>query len=87
MMENAKNVIENSFLKLPLLRKTVSIVLLFTGIVMIISSVVIFIAPPNHVAYFSDWELWNLKRDQWNSDHVNIGNLFILFSSFSRNFP
>ena len=62
------------------LRPTTSLVLLFSGIVLLVSSIVLFIAPPTHVGHFSPWRLLGLGRCQWNLVHIMSGLLFVLAS-------
>jgi hypothetical protein len=30
------------------------------------------------VAYWADWRLWGLTKEQWGNVHINIGLLFLL---------
>lgn len=62
------------------LRPTTSIVLLFSGLVLLVSSIVLFIAPPTHVGHFSPWRMLGLGRCQWNLLHIMSGLLFVLAS-------
>jgi len=47
-------------------------------IVLILSSVVLYILPAGRVAYWTDWHLWGLNKDQWGSMHTVGGFAFIL---------
>jgi len=62
------------------LRATTSLVLLFSGIVLLISSIILFVAPPTHVGHFSPWRMIGLGRCQWNLVHIMSGLLFVLAS-------
>ncbi len=62
------------------LRATTSLVLLFSGIVLLVSSIILFIAPPTHVGHFSSWRMIGLGRCQWNLVHIMSGLLFVLAS-------
>ena len=59
-------------------RKVTSLTLLFSGIILGISSVVLYVGPPTHVAFFSDWSFGGLEKRHWNSLHIMSGILFIL---------
>ena len=61
-----------------MLRKVTSLTIFFSGIVVGISSVVLYMGPPTHVAFFSDWSFWGLEKYQWNSLHLMSGILFII---------
>lgn len=62
------------------LRPTTSLVLLFSGLVLLVSSIVLFIAPPTHVGHFSPWRMLGFGRCQWNLLHIMSGLLFVLAS-------
>lgn len=61
-----------------MLRKVTSLTLLFSSIIVGISSVVLYVGPPSHIAFFSDWRFWGLEKYQWNSLHLMGGILFII---------
>jgi len=54
------------------LTAALSFVLLF------ITIVVLYIVPQGRVAYWADWRLWGLTKEQWGNIHINIGLLFLL---------
>ncbi len=59
------------------LRKIVSLTSLLAFVCTALSSVVLFIAPQGRVAYWSDWRLWGLGREQWSDLHITLGTLFL----------
>ena len=71
-----------------MLRKTTSLTLLLSGIALIITSIVLFVGPPTHIAHFSDWRMLGLTKCQWNALHVATGFLFtiamVLHTYFNR---
>ncbi|WP_456426504.1 DUF4405 domain-containing protein [Desulfurobacterium sp.] len=54
-------------------RVFVSLFLFYTLVVLIISSVVLYIMPYGRVAYWSGWRLLGLSKDQWEAVHVISG--------------
>ena len=59
-------------------RKIVSLTALFSFVVTILTSLILYIAPQGRVAYWSDWKLWGLDKTQWGNLHITIGTLFVL---------
>jgi transposase-like protein len=47
-------------------------------ILLFITIVVLYIVPQGRVAYWADWRLWGLTKEQWGSIHINVGLLFLL---------
>lgn len=44
----------------------------------LLTSGVLFIVPHGRVAYWADWKLWSLSKDQWTAIHINAGILFLI---------
>ncbi len=61
-----------------MVRKVTSLLALFTFILTIATSLVLYIAPQGRVAYWSDWTLLGLDKTQWGDLHINLGTLFLL---------
>jgi len=57
-------------------RKSVSLTLCFSGICLLVSSIVLCFAPPSHVGHFCPWRFLWLSRCQWNGLHIMTGLLF-----------
>ncbi|NMB71832.1 MAG: DUF4405 domain-containing protein, partial [Bacteroidales bacterium] len=66
----------------PTIRSLASLILVLSGIVVIVTSIVLLTGPPTHVAQFSDWKLVGLTKCQWNAVHVMTGLLFLVVSIF-----
>jgi len=66
----------------PSMRSFVSLTLTLSGIAVLLTSLVLLIGPPTHVAHFSAWQFSGLSKCQWNAVHVMTGLLFLLFSLF-----
>lgn len=59
------------------LRKVISLISLVSFAVILATSVILFIAPQGRVAYWADWRLLGLDKDQWGAIHINAGFLFL----------
>lgn len=62
-----------------MLRKYVSLFLLYTLIAMTISGIVLYVMPHGRVAYWTGWRFLGLDKDQWDSLHTIFGFLMIFF--------
>ena len=60
------------------LRKLTSLTSLLSFVLLLITSIVLYILPHGRVAYWSDWHLWGLDKPQWGALHINIGILFLI---------
>lgn len=59
-------------------RKIISLTAMVSFIVLILTAIVLFIQPHGRVAYWVDWRLWGLSKNQWDSTHIHAGILFLL---------
>ena len=62
-----------------MLRKYVSLFLMYTLLVMAVSGVVLYIMPPGRIAYWTGWRFLGLNKDQWEGLHTVFGFLMIFF--------
>ena len=60
------------------MRKITSMTMLFSLVVLIINSVLLYIVPEGRVAYWSDWRFWGLSKTDWADQHVTVGFLFLI---------
>ena len=60
------------------LRKITSMTMLISFVLLVLTSVILYIVPHGRVAYWADWHLWGLTKTQWGNLHVNLGLLFLL---------
>jgi succinate dehydrogenase hydrophobic anchor subunit len=60
------------------LRKVVSLTALISFVLVVLTSVILYIVPQGRVAYWADWRLWGLSKEQWGDLHINLGLLFLL---------
>ncbi len=59
-----------------MVKKCTSLTLAFSGIVMLVSSIVLFLGPATQVSHFCSWKFWGLTRHYWGALHLNSGILF-----------
>lgn len=59
-------------------KKTVSLTLAFSGTVMLVTSIVLYLGPAGHVSHFCPWTFMGLSRHHWGMLHLNSGVLFCL---------
>jgi hypothetical protein len=60
------------------IRRLTSLTALLSFILLFITIIVLYIVPQGRVAYWADWRLWGLTKEQWGDIHINIGLLFLL---------
>jgi len=60
------------------MRRTTSLTMLISFVLLVLTSVILYIVPHGRVAYWSDWHLWGLSKTQWGNLHINLGFLFLL---------
>ena len=58
----------------------ISIVLLFSFVVMLLSGVVLYVAPEGSLSRWIAWDVLNLTKKQWEHQHTIFSFLFVLFS-------
>ena len=61
-----------------MLKKTTSLTLAFSGLVMLVTSIVLYLGPAGHVGHFCPWTCMGLSRHHWGVLHLNSGILFCL---------
>lgn len=64
------------------IRKITSLTLLINFILLMLTSIILYIAPHGRVAYWSDWHLLGFSRTEWGDLHLNIGILFLVAFGF-----
>lgn len=63
-------------------RSYVSISLLLSFLVIAVSGVILYLAPPGRVARWISWEMLGFNRGQWEDLHTLFSYLFIIFGLF-----
>lgn len=60
------------------MRKTISLIALFCFILLLVTSVVLYIMPHGRVAYWANWKLLGLPKTTWDELHITLGALFVV---------
>jgi hypothetical protein len=60
------------------MRKITSLTAGLSFLLMVLTSVVLYIVPQGRVAYWADWRLWGLSKTDWGNIHINLGLLFLI---------
>lgn len=61
------------------IRKITSLTALLSFTLLMVTSIILYIVPSGRVAYWSNWQLWSLSKEDWGTVHINLG--FLLFLS------
>lgn len=59
------------------LRKTTSLTTLLSFILLLITSIIMYITPQGKIAFWANWEIAGLGKEQWGALHTNLGILFV----------
>ena len=60
------------------IRKITSLTAGLAFILVVMTSLILYIVPQGRVAYWADWRLWGLSKEQWGNVHMVNGLLFLL---------
>jgi len=60
------------------IRRITSLTAFLSFFIVFMTSFILYIAPQGRVAYWADWRLWSLSKEQWGDIHINVGFLFLL---------
>lgn len=60
------------------IRKITSLTLFHSFVLLMLTSVILYIVPHGRVAYWSDWHLWGISKTEWGNLHINLGVLFLI---------
>ena len=60
------------------IRRLTSLKATLDFVLMLVTSIILFIAPQGRVAYWADWRLWGLTKTDWGNIHINLGLLFLI---------
>ncbi len=59
------------------IRKITSMTMFTSFIILVLTSVILYIVPHGRVAYWADWHFWGLTKGEWGNLHINLGFLFL----------
>jgi len=60
------------------MRKITSLTTLISFVLLMITSIVLYIVPAGRVAFWADYRLWGLSKADWNAVHINLGVLMLV---------
>lgn len=60
------------------MRKITSLTATLAFILMVTTSIILYVVPQGRVAYWADWRMGGLSKAQWGDIHINVGLLFLL---------
>lgn len=63
-----------------MIRKFVSLSMFFSFLLLLLSSVVLYVEPESRIASWIDWSFLLLDKEQWSAVHITGGTLFLLLS-------
>jgi hypothetical protein len=63
-------------------RKIISLIVLVSFLLLVLTGIVLFIVPHGRVAYWSNWTLWGLSKDEWTNLHISLALLFFISGTF-----
>jgi len=64
------------------LRKTTSLTTLLSFILLLATSIILYVAPQGKIAFWANWKIWGLGKEEWGALHTNLGFLFIIAGIF-----
>ncbi len=64
------------------MRKITSLILVISGAIELVTSIVLYIVPSGRVAYWADYRLLGLSKHQWGDLHITVGTLLLLSAVF-----
>ena len=60
------------------IRRITSLTATVAFLLMLLTSIILYIVPQGRVAYWADWRLWGLSKTDWGNIHINLGLLFLI---------
>lgn len=60
------------------MRKITSLTALISFVLLMLTSIVLYIVPAGRVAYWASWHLCGLSKEQWGAVHINLGFLLLI---------
>lgn len=59
-------------------RRITALTALVSFLLEVLTSVVLYIVPQGRIAYWADWRLWGMTKEEWTAQHINLGVLFVI---------
>lgn len=64
------------------IRKITSMTLVWSLIVLIFNSVVLYVVPEGRISNWAVWKFWGLDKHDWSAQHITVGVLFCVAGLF-----
>ncbi|MBT8362260.1 MAG: DUF4405 domain-containing protein [Desulfobacterales bacterium] len=59
------------------MKKITSMTMLWTLVVLILNSLILYVVPEGRVSYWADWRFLGLTKTHWGEQHTTVGFLFL----------
>ena len=59
-----------------------SLLLSLSFLVLLVSGIILFFCPKGRVAFWTDWTLFGLTKEEWGAVHINISVVVLIVSGF-----
>ena len=60
------------------MRKITSLTALISFVLLMVTSIVLYIVPSGRIANWAGYQLWSLSKEDWGSVHINLGVLLLI---------
>ena len=60
------------------IRRITSLTASLAFVLMLLTSIILYVVPQGRVANWADWRLWGLSKTDWGNIHINMGLLFLI---------
>jgi hypothetical protein len=60
------------------LRKTTSLTTLISFILLLFTSIILYLTPQGKIAFWANWKMLGIGKEEWGALHTNLGFLFII---------
>jgi len=60
------------------MRRITSLTALTSFVLLMITSIILYIVPSGRVAYWAGYRLWGLSKEDWGAVHINLGVLMLI---------
>ncbi len=60
------------------MRKITSLTALTSFVLLLLTSIILYIVPAGRVAYWAGYRLWGLSKEDWAAVHINLGVLLLI---------
>jgi hypothetical protein len=61
-------------------RAFTALIVLWSFVIETVSGIVLYVVPPGRIAYWTNWKLWGMTKDDWAALHTIFGYVFLIFA-------